>query len=472
MDITTVKIERTYIALAHIRKIGAVSHISRLWRADLPENCIGAGACEDPEALAFQVISELQESGFLTENLAVYLGGGTELFSEYRFSENLTTSARKRRRKQIEGDFLAGAPAHVYHIRDFRYDGTDDGLAAHTILAADSGFCDRFISVLARNGYSVKLISSSLAAFAETAKTTAGLGDRVLVVCAEKREMKAALFIKGRLTRLARFAQGTSGKKPAAPLLPFITKETKIALCGFESQDARFRAVLRQTGALAVGSVNFDMQSIRARINMSEELADRKELFPGVFSAAAFPGEEGETAYYAEDRDNKKIGAGIRTVCIAMLAAAVFACAVPPATLFLSERERDTNRARLSEPLYEDAAAKLASYRTLVAEHTELLGTEEAVPTRDPSYANLVEELKTGLLLTARIDEIYYEKGKGILVDFTTGDVETYDELKNIMIEKNRLTFYETKQREEAGDEGWRIQIRVYPAPSAAEAQR
>jgi len=190
-----------------------------------------------------------------------------------------------------------------------------------------------------------------------------------------------------------------------------------------------------------------------------------------VFADAAFPGEEGETAYFAEARDVQKLGTGLRAAFVITLIAAVFVCALSPATYLLAQRDLDENLVRLEDPFYNAAEKNLHQYRALVAEYTELLGTEEAVPARDPSHADMLEDALFGLLLDTQIEELYYEKGKGILVDFTTQDIESFDEKKERAGAKEGVLIYEAKAREELEEGVWRIQIRLSLTQSVPEAQ-
>jgi len=471
METVVVKIENTYISFAHVKKIGRGYRVIRIRRIALPENLLGEEAGKQPELVASVIVSVMQNGDFPVDNLAVYLGGGTELFAEYRYSETLSESARLQRRKQTEDALLADASEPVYRVKYYPYNGVDGGLAAGAVFAADAAFCDRLKSALIKDGFTVPIISSSLASFAETAKTVSDLGNRVLVLRAEKQEMQAALFTDGKLVRLARFAQGTEAKDPVAPLLPYINYETKIALCGDELRNTLLRDRLKQVNAAAVGSVNTRMKNASERILLSEEFSSENDMFPDAFAAVAFTGEEGETAYLAEARDVKKIGFGIRAAFIVTLIVAVFACALSPVTLYLAERDKEANRALLEEPFYADAATKLEQYRAIVSKYTELLEAEEAMPARDPSHANLLEETIYGLLFNTQIDEMYYEKGKGILVDFTTNDAEAFDAMKERAGRNKDVFIYESKAREELEDGDWHIQIRVSLSPSAPEAQ-
>ena len=469
METIVAKIENAFISLAHVKKAGESYRVTRVRRVALPESLCGEEAVSQPDLVAAVLISALQNGEFPGKEVSVYLGGGTELFAEYRYSETLDFAARKQRRQQTEDALLVGASAPLYRVKYYPYDGTDSGLLASAVFAADAAFCERLKSAMAREGFRVVIISSSLAAFAETAKTVSVLGDRVIVICAEKKEMQAAMFVGSRLTRIARIAKGTDAKDPIAPLLPYITSDTKIALCGSESQNTRLRELLKQAGAVAVGSVNTKMAYASERIVLSDELAYESAMFPNVFAASAFAGEEGETAYFAEDRDVKKIGFGLRAACIITIVIAVFICALSPVTLMLAERDKEANLVQLQQPFYADAAAKLELFRSLISEYTELLDAEEAVPPRDPSHAVLLEETLAGLLMNTRIEEMYYEKGKGILVDFTTKDIEFFNRMKDITSKNDGVFLYESKVREELEDDEWRLQIRVSLSPSALE---
>jgi len=470
METIVAKIENTFISLAHVRKAGDSYRVMRVRRVSLPESLCGEEAAVQPELVASVLVSALQNGDFPVKEISAYLGGGTELFAEYRYSETLDPAARRQRRQQTEDSLLAVASAPVYRVKHYPYDGMDGGLLASAVFAAGADFCDRLRSAAAKEGFRVAIISSSLAAFAETAKTVSDLGDRVIVLCAEKREMQAAMFVGGRLTRIARIAKGTDSKDPVAPLQPYITDDTKIALCGSESQNARLRELLKQTGASAVGSVNPKMSRANERIVLSDELAYENSMFPNAFAAAAFAGEEGDTAYFAEDRDVKKIGFGLKAACAATIIIAVFACALSPATLMLAERDKEENRLRLEQPFYADAAATLEQFRSLISEYTELQDAEEAVPPRDPSHAVLLEDTLRGLLLKTQVEEMYYEKGKGILVDFTTKDIAFFDRMKDVAGRDDGVFLYESKVREELEEGEWRLQVRVSLSPSATEA--
>ena len=469
METVVVKIENTYISLAHIKKSGGSYRVLRTRHELLPESLRGEEAGKQPDLVAAVIVSALENGEFPIKNLSIYLGGGTELFVEYRFNEALDYTARRQLRQKAEDILLTEASAPLYKVKYYVYDGADDGLAASAIFAADAAFTERLRSALSKDGFSVAIISSSLAAFAETAKTVSDLGSRVLVLDAEKKEIRAALFVEGRLVRLARLRHGAETESSVMQLLPFINSETKIALCGQESQNARFRELLKSAGALAIGSVNSKMKKASERIALSGELSYKSDQYPVIFAAAAFPGAEGETAYLAEARDNQKIRSGLRVACIVTLIVAVFACALSPVTFLAAERDLAANRARLGVPFYADAAAKLDRYRALVTEYTELVGAEETVPARDASPAALLDETVTLLLLKTSIEEMYYEKGKGILIDFTTKDIEMFETMKDSIGAGGDILIYEAKAREEIEEGEWRLQIRVSLTQSAWE---
>ena len=469
METIVVKIENTYLSLAHVKKSGSGYRIMRTMHEPLPESLLGDEAGKQPDLVAAVIASAVESGKFPIKNLSVYLGGGTELFTEYRFNEALDQPTQRQLRQKTEAALLNEASAPLYRVKHYPYDGEDNGLKASAIFAADPDFCDRLKSTLEKEGFTVAIISSSLAAFAETAKTVSSLGDRVLVLAAEAKELQAALFVSGRLVRLARFTQGAASDSSVLQLLPYIDKETKIALCGQESQNAHYRELLKRAGAQAVGAVNAKMKDLSERFVLSDELAYKNDVFPIVFAATAFSGAEGETAYFAEARDTKKFSSGLRVACIVTIIVAVFMCALSPVTYYLSERDLAANRARLENPFYASAAIKLEQYRNLVAEYTELSAAEEEVPARDLSHASLLEETIYSLLPNTKIEEMYFEKGKGILIDFTTMDVEIFEALKDRMISKGEVLLYEARAREQIDEYEWRLQIRVTLAQTAWE---
>jgi len=466
MEYVVVKIENTYVTFAHIKKSGGIIRVVKDKRFDLPSSLCGSEALTQPELLAYTIVSELQSGAFPAIPLAVYLGEGTELFAEYRYSETLAEATRNQRRQQAEDALLASASAPVYRVKYYTYSGKEGGLAASMVLAVDADFCDRLVASLSKDGYAPAFVSSSLIAFAETAKPVAKNSDRVLVVRAEKQDSMVALFADGRLARLARFSQGTETKNPEEHLLPYITEDTHVITCGSESNNALLRRRLKKAGVAAIVSVSSDM------IIPHEKISLPGERLPEAFASAAFPGDEGESAYFAKERDVKRIGLRFRIALIVTLVAVLFACAIPPVTLYLAERDKNENLSRLEEPFYADAAAKLDQYRSLISVYTELIEAEGTLPPRDPSHADLLEEVLFGLLTDTQIEEMYYEKGKGILIDFTTKNVEAFDMRKDVAGRNGNMFLYESKTREEIEeDEGeWHIQIRVTLSPSAMEA--
>jgi len=471
MDHVVVKIESTYITLAHIKKSGGSVRVFQTKRASLPESLCGTEAAKQPELLAYTIVNELHSAAFPAVPLAIYLGAGTELFVEYRYSETLDDAMKNQRKQQAESALLEYSSAPVCRVKYYPYDGREGGLAASMVLAVDADFCDQLVSFLAKDGYTASVVSSSLVAFAETAKSVAKLGDRVLVVCAEKQDSQIALFMNGRLARLARFAQGTEAKNPESLFLPFITSETDVVLCGPDTKNSLLLRRLKKAEVASVSSVSAKALSPHGRISLSGDLAYQDKLLPEAFAMAAFPGEEGESAYFAKERDKKRSGIGLRAALIVIIIAVLFACALPAATLYLAERDTEANRSRLNEPFFADAAMKLEEYRGLITVYAELMETEENMPARDQSHADLLEEMLFGLLLNSHIEEMYYEKGKGILVDLTTENIEYFDMMKDVAGRGGTMFLYESKTREETDEGVWHIQIRVSLSQSASEVK-
>jgi hypothetical protein len=467
-DHIIVKIEQTYISLLHIKTIEGTERVTSMRRAARPETLQGTEVIARVGELAAFLLSALDESDMQSKTLAIYLGAGAERFAEFRFNEAADSEIRKQRGLQTEQDLLADAADVPWRTITKYYNGADEGLSGGAVFAAQTEFCRRLTGALEEAGYRVTTISSSLLAFAKTAGLVSDIGEKVLVVSVEKKEIQAAFFIKGKLIRLTRFAQEEGG--PSDRALQFDIDDTKVVLCGFESQDPDLREALRKSNALAVGSVNNKMKGAAANIVLSGVLAYQDALFPGVFSAMAFPGAPGAQGYLQKEQSEKRQHTGLVVTCAAVLAVALFICLVPPATLAKAENAYAANTIRLSDPFFADAAEKLAKHRLLVSEYTELAQAEEAVVEADPSYAGVIEEVKDSLLMTAKIKEMFYEKGLGVLVDFTTDDPETFDIAKNRLNDSRKMSIYEPSERVETEEGEWRIQIRITLTPSAWEA--
>jgi len=478
MDSTVIKIENTFVSLAQVKESRGILHISRVYRAPLPEDLSGTVAMAEPEGLAELLLSELEAAGMSAKRLDIILGAGTEHFAEYLMNASANDRMRKRR-EQMEAKSLllkVDAPSSAWSTGFYRYNGTNDSLSASAVFATKTGFCERLVIALEKEGYTVMSVSSSLAAFAEVAKTISSHGDRVMVLCAEKNEYMMALFTEGRLARLARFPQGTEGPEPAAPLLPFIAEGTKVVLCGAESKDRRLRRALEKAGAEDVDSVSSRMKEPHERVALSKELAYHDELYPGVFSEVALIGDIPATKapypfYISKEKAEQKLNFNILTISAVALIVALFICAVSPVTLALAERDLKATKQLLEEPYYADAAAKKAQYRAFISEFTELTLAEENVPRRDPSYADVIEELKESVLANADIREMVYEKGNGVFIEFTTNDPESFDKAKNHANAKTKMSIYEPSVRKEISEGEWRIQIRVILMLSAWEVQ-
>jgi len=478
MDSTVIKIENTFVSFAHVKESKGVLHITRVCRAPLPEDLCGKKAMAEPEGLAEMLTEELRAAEMNAKRIDVFLGAGTERFTEYLMNASASKRMQKRREQLEAKDLLAkeDTPPSAWREDFYRYKGTNGVLSASAVFAAKAGFCERLVIALEKDGYTVMSVSSSLAAFAEVSKTLSSRGERVLVLCAEKNEYMMALFTEGLLARLARFPQGTEAPEPAAPLLPFIAEGTRVILCGAESENEKLRRALTRAGAEAVESVNARMKEPRERIALSEELAYKDELYPGVFPAAAFVGDissnkEPYPFYISKEITEQKLSFNILTISAVALIVALFICAVSPVTLMLAERDLKATKQQLEDPYYADAAAKKSQYRALISEFTELTLAEENVPRRDPSYADVVEELKESLLADADIHEISYEKGKGLFVEFTTSDAKAFDAAKKSESAKSGMTIYEPGARNEISEGVWRIQIRVMLTLSAGEVQ-
>ena len=471
MDTVIVKIESSYISLAQVKDSGGVLRVISIRRASLPESFSGAESSAGPDDIALLLMSALRNSGMTGDNIEVYLGPDLELFSEYRFSLSADDSARRKREIRGEQALLADTGEEAYRIAHYRYDGEEGDLAASAVFAASAVLCNVIVAALEREGYNVRTLSSSLIAFAEIAKTVSDIGARVLVVSSEKKEFQIALFTEGRLARLARFAGGTDTSSSAEALLPFITDETKVVLCGFESQDARIRESLKKAGAAAVGSVNQKMKGPRGMLKLSGELAYQEKLFPGIFSSVSAGPPASASSYLPESKKKRKPNSAVIATCIVAFLVALFICAVPPLTLMSAEREHAYNKVILQDPFFADAAEKLSQYRTLVSEYTEIMQSGEEVPARDSSYAEVIDEIRGGLLLTATIDEMFYEKGNGLFVDFIIEDenLEIFNLGKNTLNRNNKMTVYEPSERVELDDGLWRIQIRVTQTPKPGE---
>jgi len=472
MDTIVVKLENTYISLALIKERDGKRRVVSIRRSPLPDDLSGDTDAVQPEYLTALVIDAIKNSGMIANNIDLYFGSAFELFSEYRFSQAASDSVRQKREKQEEQALLANAEKVAYRIVHYRYSGEEGDLSASAVFAASADLCKKLVSGLEGAGYNVRTLSSSLIAFAEMAKTVSYIGPRVLVVDAEKMEYKLALFTQGRLARLSRFPVGTGNSLSLSMLLPHITEETKVVFCGFKSQDEPVREALKKAGAAAVGSVNMKMTDLKNVFSLSGELAYQDKFFPRIFSAVVIEtGKPAQVSYLPGKQRKRKPNAPLIGICIVSFLVASFICAVPPLTLMAAEREHAANEAKLEEPFFADAREKLSRYRLLVSEYTEILNTEEAVQKRDPSYASTIDEIREGLLLTAKIEEMFYEKERGLFVDciIAEEDLETFDLGKNTVNRSGKVSVYEPSEREELDEGMWRVQIRVTRTPAPGE---
>jgi len=473
MDTIVVKIESTYISLALIKDEKKERRIVSTRRTSLPDDLSGDTDEIQPEYLTALVINAIKKSEMHAANIDLYFGAAFELFSEYRFSKTAAVSVKRKRENQEEQILLADTGPVSYRKIHYTYEGEEGGLSASAVFAAKTDLCEKLVSGLEREGYNVRILSSSLIAFAETAKTLSETAPRVLVIEAEKKEYKLALFTEGKLARLSRFSGGTDIPSSAEMFLPYITDEIKVVFCGFKSQEVQLRELVKNAGAAAADSVDLTMADLDSEISLSGELAYQDKFFPRIFSAITM--NEGNTkkmSYLPEKQREQKTNVPLITICIASFLVALFICAIPPLTLMSAEREHSENKARFEDHLFAAAREKLKIYRLFVSEYTEILEAENAVPKRDLSYAAVIDEVRGGLLSAAEIDEMFYEKNNGLFIDckISEGDLESFDLAKSVINKKGEMTVYEPTERTDLGEGIWRIQIRVTQTPVPGEA--
>ena len=478
MGAIIIKIESTYVSLAQTKRIDGKAYISMMRRTVLPDRFLTEDITAHPEELAGYIIASIINCGMPGKKLAIYLGAGTERFAEYKYSEAINKETLEKRKEQAEFALLEDNLKDPFRIRHYSYSVIDDGLVANAVLAANEEFCTRLLAAFTEAGYSVIALSSSLTAFAEIASLFANMGERVLVINAEKKELYAALFVKDRLSYLKRISQGTEDKDPLELVRGLITSDTKVLLSGFEAQNATFHEKLRRAGTEDVIVVDSKINKVYENVILSGELANQDAVFPGVFSAITFirgaphPFDSPPLSYFSKDSGIKRQYISVFAICAAAVAIAIFICSVPPVMLANAEREHAANTKRLEEPFFTGARESLTEYRSLVSEYTELMKMEELKESPDPSYARIVNELNEDLLKNANIEEIYYEKSHGLLVDFTTEDAAGFEQAKNRINDSRKMSIYEPNEREEITEDEWRIQIRITLTPSAWEASQ
>jgi hypothetical protein len=472
MKTIILKIEKTYISLALVTESGGKRRILDMQRFPLPEDLSGDTDIIQPEYLTAIVIDVIKNSRMIATTVDVFFGSAVELFSEYRFSKSVADPVRKKREKQEEQALLADTGKTAYRLMHYHYDGEEGDLSASAVFAASADLCKKLVSGLEREGYIVRILSSSLIAFAELAKTVSDLGPRVLVIEAEKKEFKIALFTNGRLSRLSRFSGSIETASSAEVLVSFIKDETIILVCGFKTLKTRIRETLKKAGAAAIGSVNLKTEGLKNMFSLAGELAYQDKKFPRIFSAITVMDVKTEAASYLPGKQRKRnVNAPLIAICIVSFLVALFICAVPPLTLMSAEQEHALNQARFEDPFFANARIELSRYRLLVSEYTEILQTEESVSDRDLSYAGVIDELRKGLLLTANIDEMFYETEKGLFIDcvITEEDLETFDIGKNTLNRIGKVSVYEPSEREELDEGMWRLQLRVTRTPVPGE---
>ena len=478
MGAIIIKIESTYISFAETKRTDGKTHILMMRRAVLPDELREKDITAHPEELAEFLIASMTYSGMAEKKLAIYLGVGTERYSEYKYSKAIGKAALEKRKEQAGLALLADEQKGLFRIRHYSCPATDDGLVSNIAVAANDDFCDRLAAALIGAGYSVIALSSTLTAFAEIASVLADISKRVLAVNAEKKEISAALFINGRLSDLKRISRGTEEKGLAGPLRSLITSETKVVLSGYEARDAVFREKLKQAGAENIDAVSGSISGVGENIVLSGELADQDSISPGVFSSLAFlkgappPFGQPPLSYFSKNYGTGRQYINLLAVCAAAVAIAIFICSIPPAMLVFAQKEQEANTKRLEEPFFAGAREHLMEYRSLVSEHAELMKMEDLVERPDPSYALIVTELKKDLLVNASLKEIFYEKGQGLLVDFTTKDIEAFEQAKTRMNDTREMSVYEPNEREEITEDEWRVQVRITLTPAAWEASR
>ncbi|MDR3305184.1 MAG: hypothetical protein LBS85_04010 [Clostridiales Family XIII bacterium] len=477
----SVKIESRYLQICRERREKGVLYVSLVRRVRLPAALASGRMIGRPRELAKLLHESL--SGIFGESpaggaeLALYFGPPLVRFSEYRYGAGGKT---KKERRRIEEGKLPGGDAPEYIVENYDY-GNRDELAASAIYAIREDFLRAFVAVLSEKGYRVAYAVPALAAFAEAVKDFARGETPSLLLDIEEDRIYAAFWSGGiqRLVQLPMDADiGEDTENRAAlvrerileAVLPLAQGQAHVVLSGFLSLDPDVRAALKGLKDSRLSLVSADAPGVKGHLALEQEMKGKEHLLSGIFGAIGADTQGGDIPNFLEG-GNERIAAGkaLRAILLVTILVAVIAGAVPPAGLFLLERERERDLAKLEEPGYAIAREKLSGYRESVAALTEYAGDQALLPEEGFSYADIVTELKDGPLKGAVIKEMFYEEDAGLIVDFVTEFPEAFDSMKALINDSRKMTIYEPGPREDLGHGEWGIQIRVTLARGASE---
>jgi hypothetical protein len=463
MEIISVKIERTYLSLSLERHERGLCTVSASRRVYLPQALKGEKGRSRPDGLAKMLHESLKAAAIPGKNLALYLGTKTAFFAAYKYGSGINGAAKEKRRQGEEErlfEHLKERPLSAFY--DFGSEA--EGLASGGIIASDAGFVKVLTTELQNYGYTLVLISSSLIGYAEALSPLVRGAGHVLALDADKSGLKAVRFENGTPVTLAEYefaetladtqateqaiAQTTAH---AAKLLAPIS-ETKILITGFLSGEPNLSAALAALpGVIYCKPLSFELKGVKKSLSFAGNLAGREPLLPGIFSAVG-PSPQNPhlpDLIKTKAKEEKHRSKGILALCVLTLVVALVACAVPPLNLVRAQYALNESRAVFLNADNAAEQAKFEERRTLTSQLSELQATQSLLPKEAASYAAVVEELKIGLLMNVDLLEVSFVKGTGLLLDLTTEDPESFDEMKAIIAAGGRMEIIEPTAREE-----------------------
>jgi hypothetical protein len=457
MEIISVKIERTYLSFSRERHVKGVCTVLTSRRVYLPQALAGEKGRSRPDGLAKMLHESLKASAIPGKDLALYLGTKTSFLATYKYGAGLRADVKAARQQGEEDrlfENLKEKPLSACY--DFGSESSD--LVSGAIIASDAAFVKTLTEELTAYGYTVVLVSSSLVGYAEALRPIVRGAGRVLALDVDKSALKAVCFENGTPTVLSEtefqepFADAQACAQTVTRAAALVTADTKILITGFLSGNPDMaQALAALPGVIYCQPLSFTLKGVKKTIAFTRSLAGKEAMLPGVFSAIGADPLDPQLPDLtkATEREEKRRKHGIFALCIVTLLVAAAACAVPSVNLFLAQRTLEENKAVFLNADNAQMQGELAERRTLTVELSELQASRDLLPKESVSYAALIEELKIGLLLNADLREISFSKGTGLLLDLTTDDAESFDEMKAVIENSGRMEIIEPTEREE-----------------------
>jgi hypothetical protein len=483
----TIRIERRILCLAETETHGARIDVKSARSFPLPENPENGACADDPEALA-QFIVDMIKKGRLTPAPAVLLfNSEIALHHEYYHPAGSVSELRVRATAEAEAFLPPGLGTYIVENERYNKDRAyDDRTSA--VVAVRDGFLRGLVKSLRKLGVKCIFASSCLSARSDLdrnllnalLKNDVRLGENPICLDVGEDCLRFLFFVNTHLLhrRETPLPEGLSDEE----LLSFIEEETRELIVHVKNREDNAsikpdcilisgeRATAPDFADRVAGRLNTPCRrwdayedGLRGAIAFGGELSGRQGLhIRALSSAGAIPKKQKKTnMLYGGFRKRRERGIA-RAAALFLTAAVIAAMSAMPVASWYIARQNAEDLAVVSRPIYQEAREKLAAQKQLNALLQSHMAEEAYMQNRNLKYGGLLYQISRSILANANIESLEHgDNGTGMNVTFTTSDLDSFLDAKDIMNAESNLTVDDNVVVNRIDAALWRCEITI-----------